>query len=138
MGIFGNFDDFDDIFGRLYNNFNRPVKDMKPFKAFKVDDKGYIIVCNTLGMNKDNLQVHIEREKGRPYPILKIKGETSIERINFTNSVDLGIQLKFDEEIEEVHYEVKDGLTTVYIKLKEEVKEEIKMKYLDDGTDIGW
>ena len=32
MGIFGNFDDFDDIFSRLYNNFNRPVKDMKPFE----------------------------------------------------------------------------------------------------------
>ena len=67
------FNEFNKIFGLVSNNFNRPVKDMQPYNIFK-QDKGYIIVVNTLGINREDLDIEIVEEKGRPFPVLKIKG----------------------------------------------------------------
>lgn len=128
------FDDFDNMFSNIWNRFNRPVKDQTPYSVYKATGKGYVIVCNTLGMDKNDLSVNIEKEKGRPYPILRIKGETKIEKINFHNSVDLAIQLKLEDEIEDVNYELRNGLTIVYIKVKTVETPKIEAKYIDDGS----
>ena len=132
------FDEFDNMFNKVYNVFNRPVKDMKPFRTFQVDDKGFIIVCNTTGIDPDKITVKIEKEQGRPYPILKITGETKIERIDFENRVNLGIELRLDREIEKLSYEVKNGLTTVYIKLKGEQKDVLSAQFIDKDDSLDW
>ena len=124
---------FDDLFGGMWNRFNSPVKDMSPYKAYEIDGKGYVIVCKTLGIAKEDISVRVEKEKGQAYPVLKIKGETTIDKINFTNKVDLGIKLKIDKMIENVNYEVKDGLTIIYLKTKAPIKDEISVNYIDDG-----
>lgn len=131
MGFF----DFDSFFDRAWNNFNRPVKDMYPYQAYKAEN-GYIIVCNTLGIDKKDISVGIEREKGTAYPVLKIKGKSELERINFENSVDLGILLKFRSDIASVKYEVKNGLTIVYLKVEEPEKPQLSAEYIEPGDDF--
>ena len=112
------FDDFERIFARMDNIFNRPVKDQKPFTVYQ-SDKGYIVVCNTLGISRNDLKINVSKELGNPYPVLSITGETKIEKIDFSNNVNLRIRLMMDDEIESVSYETRDGLTLVYLKMKQ-------------------
>lgn len=139
MGLFFDDFNFDDIFSKTWSVFNRPVKDMYPYQAFK-NENGYIIVCNTLGIDKKDLYVGIEKEKGKPYPILKIKGTTHIERIDYDNSVDLGIALKFDSQILSIKYEVTNGLTIVYLKTSEPMKRPaLEAEYIEPtDEDFDW
>ena len=131
-------DEFNDLFNGLWNRFSRPVLDQTYYRAYSVPGKGFIIVCNTLGISKDDISVKIEKRKGDAYPILKISGETKLEKINFQNKIDLGIKLKFDREIESVSYEVKDGLTIVYLKTKTEEPEKFEVKYADTSNTLDW
>jgi len=134
------FGDFDDLFTNLFNRFNRPVLDQRPISVFKEPGKGYIIVANTLGLNKDNVTVKLEQQKGRPFPILRIKGEAQIPNIDFHNSIDLGVSLNFENKIDGVSYTVKDGLTTVFLKVSvPEETNKIEAKYVDDGnSSLDW
>lgn len=132
------FNEFDGLFDKMWNRFNRPVFDQKPYNVFDVPGKGFIVVCNTLGIAKENISVRIESEKGQGFPVLKIKGETDISKINFRNSIDLGIKLKLDNPVESVSYEVKDGLTIIYLQTKKEEKEQITAKYIDDSGALDW
>lgn len=130
------FNEFDSLFSKVWNNFSRPVADQYPFKTIKKEN-GYVIVCNTLGLAKEDVQVNIESKKGSPYPILKVSGETAIENISFQNKVNLGIQLRMEQEIESVKYEVKNGLTTIFIKTKsEDPVKNIKAEYSDGSLDF--
>ena len=136
MDFFG---DFDGLFSSLYSRFQRPVKDQSPYAVYKSPGKGYIVVCNTLGIDKEDLSVNIEKEKGRPFPILKVKGKTEIQKINFSNTVDLALQLKLDSEIKDVKYEMKNGLTIVYIATKVEEVPKVEATYVEnDGSSLDW
>lgn len=132
------FDDSDNIFSSIFNKFNRPVRDQSPYCIYKADGKGFIVVCNTLGIDKNDISVNIEKNKGRGYPSLRVKGSTEIEKIKFQNSVDLAILLRLDEQIEDVSYEVKNGLTIVYIKVKINEEEKITAKCIDDDASLDW
>lgn len=125
------FNEFDRFFNQEFSIFNRPVKDMQPYNIYK-EDNGFIIVINTLGIGKDDLNIEIVRERGKAYPILKISGETNMERIAFQNNIKLGISLNIDEKIDELAYEVKNGLTIIYLKFEETEEERIMAKYIDD------
>jgi HSP20 family molecular chaperone IbpA len=135
------FDDFDreltNLFKMTFNTFNRPVKDMQPYNFIKKDN-GYIFVINTLGISKEDLTVQITTEKGDPYRYLRIKGETKLEKFNFENRVELAIRLITSEEIESVAYEVKDGLTIVYLKTKKNPEESFKAKYIENSSELGF
>ena len=135
------FNDFGDLFPNLWNKFNRPVKDQFPYSLYKADNKGYIVVCNTLGIDKKDLSVNVVKEKGRSYPTLRVKGETDIENIGFHNMVDLAISLKLENPIDDVKYEVRNGLTLVYIKTKlpdEEPKIEATLLENDGSDSFDW
>jgi HSP20 family molecular chaperone IbpA len=134
------FDDFERDFAKLFklsfSNFNRPVKDMQPYKLIKTEN-GYILILNTLGVSKNDLSVKIGKEKGDPYAHLRVSGKTVMEKFQLENNVDLSIRLIIDEEIEDVVYEVKDGLTVVYLKLKKKEPEvKIEAKYIDEDFDF--
>jgi len=134
------FDDFENDFARLFklsfSNFNRPVKDMQPYKLIK-NENGYILILNTLGISKTDISVKISTERGDPYPYLRISGKTKMEKFELENTVDLSIRLIIEQEIEDVAFEVKDGLTIVYLKLKKESPEvKLEAKYLDDNFDF--
>lgn len=132
------FNELSTFFDNMWNNFSRPVKDMQPFSVYQNEDKGYILVVNTLGINKEDLTVNLENEKGSLYPILKIKGETTIEKINFSNKVNLGIQLKIKDKVEAIDYTVNNGLTIIYLKIKKPEKETLTARPLDDLSQIDW
>lgn len=131
------FDNFESMFDRLSNRFNRPVRDQNPFSVYS-SDKGYIVVCNTLGIDKEDLKVNIKKEQGNPYPVLSVVGNSKIEKINFANNVDLRIRLKLNEEIESVSYETKNGLTLVYLKIKLTKPETMEAKYIEDTDSLDW
>ena len=50
------FDDFDNLFSGMFNRFRRPVLYQKYYSVYK-KDKGYVIVFNTLGMDKDDIKI---------------------------------------------------------------------------------
>ncbi len=131
------FEEFENLFKMTFNTFNRPVKDMQPYRFLKKDN-GYIFVINTLGISKEDLTVQINTEKGDPYRYLHIKGETKLEKFNFENRVELAIRLITNEEIENVAYEVKDGLTIVYLKTKKNPEETFKAKYIENSSELGF
>jgi len=133
------FDDFDNIFNKLTNSFTRPVKDQQPFSVYS-DAKGYIVVCNTLGIDKGDITVNLNKEKGSPYPVLSIKGESKIEKINFSNIVNLSIRLRILETVESLSFETKNGLTLIYLKVKHEQTKTLNAKYIDreNGEDLDW
>lgn len=133
------FDDFDNLFSGMFNRFRRPVLDQKYYSVYK-KDKGYVIVFNTLGMDKDDIKISVEKQKGSPYRILRVKGQKNIEDIDFQNSVDMALSLNFNDEIESTSYTVKDGLTKVYLKVKmpEPKKDDSDIKYIDDSGSLDW
>lgn len=130
---------FDNLFSKVWNNFNRPVLDQKPFSCFPCE-KGYIIVVNTLGIDKKNLSITLENEKGRPYPILKIKGETELKKIDFKNSINLGISLSLDSPITDLSYKCENGLTTILIETEKPKAKTKTMnaKLVDDDGSLDW
>lgn len=130
--------DFNNFFESMWNNFNRPVKDMRPVSMKRDGDKGYIVTVNTLGIDKNDIRVSFEKEKGRPYPILKVEGQTKLDKIDFENKVNIGATLKIDEEIESVNYECKNGLTIVYIKIKQAKVKRLEAKSIENGDEFDW
>jgi HSP20 family molecular chaperone IbpA len=129
--FFGDFNrELNDLFKLTFNTFNRPVKDMQPYRYIRKDN-GFIFVINTLGIKREDIIVQVTNEQGDPYKQLRVQGKTEMERISFENSVDLAIRLKIEEEIEDVAYEVNNGLTIVYLKLKKVPKQEMNAKYLE-------
>lgn len=133
------FDEFDREFNKLFrlsfSNFNRPVKDMQPYRLTRTEN-GLIFTINTLGIDKEDIVVQIKTQKGDPYRQLHVKGTTKMEKINFENNVELAIRLGFEDEIEDVLYEVKNGLTVVYLKLRKEPENKLEAKYIDEDFDF--
>jgi HSP20 family molecular chaperone IbpA len=142
-GMFDDFEgfhrDFNDLFNLVFSNFNRPVKDMQPYKVVRKEN-GIIFVLNTLGINRDDIFVEISNKKGDPYRYLNVKGSTVMEKIDFKNNVDFSIRLKFDDEITNLAYDVKDGLTVIYMKFKEvEPLKMIQARRIDEiEEDLGF
>jgi hypothetical protein len=62
-----------------------------------------------------------------------------MEKIDFENRVELTIRLILEEKIENVAYDVKDGLTIVYIKVKRDKNDKenvIEAKQVDENFDF--
>jgi HSP20 family molecular chaperone IbpA len=139
FGVFDSFDrDINNLFKQVFSNFNRPVKDMQPYKVVRKDG-GIIFVLNTLGISRDDLTIEIANKKGDPYRYLNVKGTTEMEKIDFSNKVDFSIRLLFDDEIKKLAYEVKDGLTIIYMKFEEPKKiETVEARLLEEDEDLGF
>lgn len=131
------FNNSDNFFDDLFNTFNRPVKDVKPFNIYPVEGRGYIVIVNTLGIDKDKLKVSLKTANGRAYPTLTIQGETKIDKINFENKVNLSVILKIPEKIENISYDSKNGLTSIYIETTKNPEITMDAKSIEDGS-IDW
>jgi len=129
---------FDEFFNEFFklktNNFNRPVKDMQPYHYIQ-NENGFTFVINTLGINKKDIEVEIGTQPGEPYRILTIKGATKMPSISFENRIDVSVRLRFDDEIEDLAYETKDGLTIIYLKVKVDKPEEKKLEARELNSD---
>ena len=137
MSFFNN--NFDDLFSGLFNRFNRPVLDQQYYNVYRKEGKGYIIVFNALGIKKEDISVNIEQPNGKRFKTLHVKGQTDIDEIEYHNSIDMAVELRFEEEIQDVSYKVADGLLYVYLKAKTVEDNRIEAKYIEnDDAGLDW
>lgn len=122
---------FENITPKTYR-FERPVQDMKPVKI-KRHDNGYIAVVNTLGIAEENLGIELVEKEGKQ--VIQISGETNNEELDFKNKINLSLHARSDEQIDDLAYEVKDGLTIIYIRVAKPKIETIVAKKLK-STDV--
>jgi HSP20 family molecular chaperone IbpA len=113
-----------DLFNLVWKNWDRPMKEVSGYQKIATD-YGYLIVANALGISKDDLKVELTREE------LLVTGKTTIEDIDFTNSVNYRfiVGRKLYEEIEHIEYEMVDGLAYIRIYTKPEVERKVKITY---------
>lgn len=116
-----NFLDFDSDF----YNFQRSIKDMKPYEVVKTNDKS-TVVFNVLGLSKENISVTVEKQRGTDY--LVISGEQKNEITNKTYSVN-GRFIIDVNEVKNIEWRVKDGLLYIDVYFKQPEKPLINIKY---------
>lgn len=107
-------------------DFIRPIKNLSPYRSYKVED-GYIIIADTLGIPKEDVQVTLDESaiitiKGKaqqviPYTYGGKKHEKDIEN-NYEQNIRIGIDKNVYQNIEKINYTVKDGVTTVHLRVK--------------------
>ena len=115
------FDDFLTLgFGRPRNLiFNSCVKDMLPSYWTKKDEKTYMCVCKTTGINPEDVKVE-ETEYG-----IKVSGSSEIEGYTYDTSFELPIAQSIISEIDKVQVSSKNGLTFVTLKLNRPEKKKM-------------
>lgn len=128
---------FNDFFDLLPDtlSWNRPFREVDGYSIInQKDGKGIIIVFNTLGVSKEDLKVSNNiKEKSVD---ISVQGKTHLDEINKDYEVkySLRVTTKYNEKVEDVKYNVKDGLTFVYIKTKKdslELGKKEETKYID-------
>ena len=87
--------------------FNRPVKDMTPYKVIKKDGKT-IVVLNTLGISPDDIKVQVEAGE-LSTQILHVSGKTRNDLCG--KDYDINMKLAIRKPIKKIEWESKDGLT---------------------------
>jgi HSP20 family molecular chaperone IbpA len=102
--------------------FQRPFYDMSPIKWLKTED-GYVGYCITTGIKPESVEV--KPEDG----YIKVKGFTKDEEFNeeFSQSFNVKVNPDIYKNIEELTYTSENGVTKIYLKVKNNDKE-IKVK----------
>lgn len=93
--------------------FNRPVKDMLPYRFYEEEGKT-IIVLNTLGISPDDIVISVESKPASK--LIKIKGSTRDD----VTKTDYNVNMNFEcySEITNIDWESKNGLTYLYVYYK--------------------
>ena len=114
----------DDIFKFLDDSFfyTSPVRDMNPVTYYK-KDKDYIAEFKTLGINSSDVNVKLEDDK------LTVSGETKNEfnDKSFSTNITISLDRKVVNEIESIDYKSQNGLTYVFLRMKESQSSKIKI-----------
>lgn len=122
---------FDDVFDDLLTlGFGRPrklvfnscVKDMLPSYWKKKDNKTYLCIVKTLGINPEDVVVE-ETDCG-----LKVSGATELEGYTYDTSLELPIAESIMNEIEKIKVSSKNGLTFITLILNRPEKKKIKIE----------
>lgn len=106
-----------------YYFFNRPVKDMSPYKIVEKDDKA-TIVLNTLGISPEDIEIEVVGEDGKPYSqYLKVSGKTKDE----LSDKEYNINMKFSirKAVKAIDWESRNGLTYLHVKFLEPEKPKV-------------
>ena len=117
-------DVFDDFFTLGFGKprrlvFNSVVKDLLPSCWTKQDDKTYMCVCKTIGIDPADVKVE-EADYG-----LKVSGSTEIEGYTYDTSFELPIVKSIMNEIEKIKVTSKNGLTFIILTLNRPEKKKI-------------
>lgn len=98
--------------------FNRPVKDMSPYSVSN-SDKQIVITHNVLGIDKKDLHISIETEKGNNY--IKIEGKTTDALTKKVYEVSSTFALNADElDLTKISSKMSNGLLYIIINKKEQ------------------
>lgn len=110
-----------DFFDLVLKSWERPVREATGYKFIEVDD-GYQIVLNALGIKEEDIEIKVDRET------LSVHGKTENEAIHFTNSVNYKFSIaRIKNELQEVKYELQDGLLIVHLITNNEPEKLIKV-----------
>lgn len=119
---------FDDVFEDLFTlgfgkprklAFNSIVKDMLPTYWSKKDDKTYMCVCKTIGIDPSDVKVE-ETTFG-----LKVSGSTEVEGYTYDTYFELPIANSIMNEIEKIKVKSKNGLTFITLILDKPEKKKV-------------
>jgi HSP20 family molecular chaperone IbpA len=109
-------------FDLIWKNWTRPMLETSGYKITETND-GFLILANTVGVSKDDLKLEL---KGS---MLSLSGKTSIID-NFVNSVNYQWNIvDLRHRIKSVDYLCKDGLTYIYLVLKDNEVNAININY---------
>lgn len=115
--------DFLADFDKDFYRFNRPTKDMKPYRIVENNNKVYIVI-NAVGIKKEDIKITLEKLNGVNY--LVVNGESKNEVLNTSYSINLRFIIN-PESIENIEWYVQNGL--LYIEcFTKQVKTNINIK----------
>lgn len=113
-----------DIFEFLRDGFffNSPVRDMSPTAYYK-KGSDYIIEVKTLGINESDICVKLDGN------ILTVSGESKNEYNDKSFNANIRVRLEKEivDRIETIDYTSKNGVTYVFIHMKELNEKQIKI-----------
>ena len=150
--MYDNF--FDNFFDSLSSSWNRMFKEKDGYAVLEAKDhKGFIVVFNTLGVSEKDIRVTTSDYSQTKYSdvrpstsvkskFIRVYGSTTIPELNDqTYTVNYELEFRSDIELEsKVQYMVKDGLTIVYLKTKENITESnsIDADNISNGGTFEW
>lgn len=102
--------------------FNSLVKDMMPSCWEKKDEKTYVCICKTIGINPEDVKVE-ETDYG-----LKVNGETEIDGYTYNTSFELPIVKSIMNEIVKIIVHSVNGLTFITLLLDRPEKKKISIE----------
>ena len=114
------------------------TKDMMPavWKVWKKNEgtsneyvAGYKAVCRTVGIDKEDVNV-VLKENG-----LEVSGETVVDGTKYTQHVELPISREVVQQIDKISYFSKDGLTYIFILMKNVYPEPVNIEKLNISED---
>ena len=139
-------ENYGNLIDKIFGNFDRPFKEIEQYKLYRKDDKGYLLVVNALGLDKEHLNVVVDYENNEGYiegnhyfkrmPVLKITGKKKNKITGVEYSINLGLGVNIKEELEDVFFDCQDGVCIINIKVKENSKFTLKAK--DIPEDFNW
>ena len=139
-------ENYGNLIDKIFSNFDRPFKEIEQYKLYRKDDKGYLLVVNALGLDKEHLNVVLEYAnsedsvEGHPYfkrmPVLKVTGKKKNKITGVEYSISLGLGVNIKEEIENVFFDCQDGVCVINITVKEDSKSLIQAKEIPE--DFSW
>ena len=111
------------LIDEFLKSWDRPVREVTGWKATQTEF-GTLIVANVLGISKENIKVNLEKAT------LSLKGETEVKEIEFTNKVNYAWNISnIIADLENIEYEVKDGLVYIFLYTSKEKKRKIAIDY---------
>ena len=104
--------------------FNRPVKDMTPYKVVDRDDKT-ILILNTLGISADDIEVEVVPGNEYSTQQLHVSGKTKDELSEKEYNINMKFTLK--KPIKKIEWESRDGLTYLNLMFVEPEKPSVSI-----------
>ena len=91
-------------------------------KEIKTKDVGYKCVCRTVGINEEDIKITLE-----DYGIC-VQGKTEYEENVYSQYIELPISKDLIANIESINYKSVNGLTYIYLLMKEPKKNKVSIR----------
>lgn len=104
------------------NNEVNEVNNKDGNKEPKTKDVGYKCVCRTVGINEEDIKITLE-----DYGIC-VQGKTEYEGNVYSQYIELPISKDLIANIESINYKTINGLTYIYLLMKEPKKNKVSIR----------
>ena len=104
--------------------FNRPVKDMTPYKVVESDGKT-VLTLNTLGISPDDISVEVVQGDSYASQYLHVSGKTK----DVLSDKEYNISMKFTlkKPVKKIEWESRNGLTYLTLIFSEPEKPSVSI-----------